>query len=233
MEKILENYGSLLKSVDRWFARCVADFPGLISCGQGCCSCCRGIFDITLLDAWFLKSGFDKLDERTKTSVMHKAQQRLKLMKKVWPELDVPFILNVRPEEDWEALMPDDDDTPCPLLSESGECLVYDFRPMTCRLHGIPLVDISGEVFHDEWCTMNFVGEFPLEMSELYWEFLVCFQTEIKLFQHFTYKLIHQCINELDTFIPLSLLMDYRVYDWEGWWKRNAAKIRQGGFPGK
>ncbi len=103
---------------------------------------------------------------------------------------------------------------------------------MTCRLHGIPLVDISGDAFHDEWCTRNFVEESPLGMSELYWEFSALFQTEITLFQQFTHKLFHQCINELDTFIPLSLLMDYRGYDWEGWWKQNSCKIRQAGFPG-
>ncbi len=109
MEKILENYGLLLGSVDRWFARCVSNFPGRIKCGQGCCECCRGLFDITLLDAWYLKSGFDKIDESRKMSVSAKAQERLKSMIKVWPELDAPFILNIRPEDDWEALMPDDD----------------------------------------------------------------------------------------------------------------------------
>ncbi len=232
MEKIFENYGLLLESVDRWFARCTSDFPGLVKCGQGCCECCRGLFDVTLLDAWYLKTGFDRLDDRRKMSVVAKAQERLKSMNEFWPELEAPYILNVRPESDWEALMPDDDETPCPLLSENGECLAYHFRPMTCRLHGIPLVDVSGEVFHDEWCSRNFIGEFPLEMSRLYWEFSVCFQTEITLFQQFTYKLFNQCINELDTFIPLSLLMDYRGYDWGGWWKRNSGKIRQAGFPG-
>lgn len=232
MEKILENYGLLLESVDRWFARCASDFPGLVKCGQGCSECCRGLFDITLLDAWYLKTGFDRLDEHRKMSVVAKARERLKSMKDVWPELEAPYVLNVRPESDWEALMPDDDETPCPLLSEHGECLAYDFRPMTCRLHGIPLVDISGEVFHDEWCTRNFIGESPLENSRLYWEFSVCFQTEIGLFQQFTYKLFNQCVNELDTFIPLSLLMDYRGYDWSEWWKRNSGKIRQAGFPG-
>jgi Fe-S-cluster containining protein len=232
MKEIFENYDSLLSSVDRWFARCISGFPGRVKCAQGCSECCRGLFDITLLDAWFLKSGFDRLDESVKKPVWSIAQKRLKSLQKMWPDLDAPYILNIKPEDDWEVLMPDDDETPCLLLSENGECLVYDFRPMTCRLHGIPLVDISGEVFHDEWCTMNFAGESPLEERELYWEFSACFQTEIALFQQFTHKLFNQCVNELDTFIPLSLLMDYSGHDWERWWKGNSDKIRQAGFPG-
>jgi Fe-S-cluster containining protein len=229
MKEILENYGSLLSSVDIWFARCISSSPGRVKCTQGCSECCRGLFDITLLDAWYLKSGFDRLDESIKKHVRTKAKKRLKSLRKIWPDLEAPYILNVKPENDWEELMPDEDETPCPLLSDKGECLVYDFRPMTCRLHGIPLVDASGEVFYDEWCSMNFAGESPLGKTELYWEFSACFQVEITLFQQFTHKLFNQCINELDTFIPLSLLLDYRNYDWEGWWKRNMIKIRQAG----
>ncbi len=231
MKEILENYGSLLSAVDRWFARCISEFPAQVKCSQGCSECCRSLFDITLLDAWFLKSGFDRLDESVKKTVREKAQKRLNSLRNKWPELDAPYILNIKPENDWEILMPDDDETPCPLLSENGNCLVYNYRPMTCRLHGIPLVDTSGEVFYEEWCTMNFAEAFPLEERKLYWEFSTCFQTEITLFHQFTYALFNQCVNELDTFIPLSLLMDYNGQDWESWWKGNAEKIRQAGFP--
>ncbi len=115
--------------------------------------------------------------------------------------------------------MPDEDETLCPLLSTEGKCLVYEYRPMTCRLHGIPLVDVSGEVFHDEWCTKNFTGENPLAESELYWNFSTCFQTEITIFQQFTFELFNQYINELDTFIPLALLMDYEKFEWKEWLK--------------
>lgn len=219
MKTILENYGALLSTVDRWFNRCSVLSPNSIKCVQGCSECCRGLFDITLLDAWYLKIGFDQLKEETKTGVLEKASKRLHSLLILWPELDKPYILNTRPEEDWEMLMPDEDETPCPLLSDKGECLVYDFRPMTCRLHGIPLVDVSGEVFHDEWCTKNFKGENPLAENQLYWNFLSCFQTELAIFRQFTYELFNQYINELDTFIPLALFMEYEKFAWKEWLK--------------
>jgi Fe-S-cluster containining protein len=232
METIIEYYSSLLGSVDRWFTRSVSKYPEMVKCSLGCSECCRGLFDITLLDAWFLNSGFELLDECTKRDVRSKSQKRMNLLSKIWPDLDAPYILNIKPEEDWEELMPDDDESPCPLLSENGQCLLYDFRPMTCRLHGIPLVDAAGEIFHDEWCTKNFQGESPLEKRALFWDFSSCFETELTIFRQFTHKLFDQHINELDTFIPLALLMDYRGYDWRGWWKRNSRKIRQAGFQG-
>jgi Fe-S-cluster containining protein len=217
MKTILQNYGNLLASVDRWFNRC-SIMPGReIACVKGCSECCRGLFDITLLDARYLKCGFDRLDEGIQRIVLEKVKKRLTLLRAEWPELDAPYILNVKPEEDWEVLMPDDDETPCPLLSGMGECLVYDYRPMTCRLHGIPHIDLSGEVFFDEWCTLNFLGMNPLENKELRWGFADCFQIEQTLFRQFTYKLFNQYINELDTFIPMALLIDFEGFDWKLW----------------
>ncbi len=226
MKAILQHYGALLSSVDQWFARCISNSPQRIKCVQGCSECCRGLFDITLLDAWYLKSGFDRLDENASRKVREKAERRLAILRKEWPELDKPFILNLRPEDDWEKLMPDDDETPCPLLSETGECLVYEYRPMTCRLHGIPLVDNSGEVFHDEWCTKNYIGENPLADSGLHWNFFACFEIEIHLFRQLMSKLFNQYINELDTFVPLALLMDYGNFGWKEWWVRFSGKLR-------
>ncbi len=61
LDGIGNAYGALLKRVDAWFAQCVTACASSIACRQGCSSCCRGIFDITLLDAWYLRQGFDQL----------------------------------------------------------------------------------------------------------------------------------------------------------------------------
>ncbi|HEX5773927.1 MAG TPA: YkgJ family cysteine cluster protein, partial [Geomobilimonas sp.] len=149
-----------------------------------------------------------------------KARKHLHRLQKIWPDLDSPYILNYRPEEEWKELMPDDDETPCLLLDADGRCLVYDYRPMTCRLHGIPLLDSSGEVMHDEWCTLNFDGFDPLTMPELQWKFRHHFEAELSLFRTFTDKLLGKRVSELDTFIPLALLQDFTGFDWRGWWDK-------------
>ncbi|HEX9024521.1 MAG TPA: YkgJ family cysteine cluster protein [Geobacteraceae bacterium] len=217
MEDILKEYSTLLASVDQWFAACAGHAGPQIACKTGCSECCRGLFDITLLDACYLKSGFDRLSTARKAPVLQKARQRLKGLQTVWPDFDVPYILNYRPEEEWEILMPDDDETPCPLLADDGTCLVYDYRPMTCRLHGLPLVDISGEVLHDEWCTLNFTRGNPLEMHELHWEFDTLFKEELLIFRELTFRLFKERVNELDTFIPTALLIDFERFPWRKW----------------
>lgn len=232
LDNVLRSYERLLSSVDQWFARSMAASGANIACGQGCSSCCRGLFDITLLDAFFLKKGFDMLPVAVRQPILAQAEERCAALRSAWPDLAPPYILNVRPEEEWDALMPDEDETPCPLLAKDGTCLVYAYRPMTCRLHGIPLIDTSGEMFHDEWCSLNFPKEDPLVVEGLRWEFRECFKEELALFQLFTNALFSQKINELDTFIPTALLMDYHGYDWKSWWREASGAISAAGFPG-
>ena len=139
----------------------------------------------------------------------------------LWPDMDEPYIPNYRPEEEWDELMPEEDETPCVLLGDDGGCLVYNYRPMTCRLNGIPLIDISGEVFFEEWCTLNFIGKDPLSEESLRWGFRSNFRTELELFHLFTERMIGRSVNELDTFIPTALLIDFKNFEWRGWWERS------------
>lgn len=220
---ILDRYGALLAEVDAWFRRCMEAFPDDIRCNAGCSDCCRGMFDITLTDALFLGLGFTRLPRELRESVREKAAGRLAEMQRSWPELSPPYVLNHRPEEEWEQLMPDDDETPCVLLGDDGRCLVYEHRPMTCRLHGLPLIDPDGTLLHDEWCTLNFTERSPVELSGLRAEFTRLFQEEVLLFHAVVTELFKCDVMELDTFIPLAVLFDAKRFDWEEWGERFVA----------
>ena len=194
-------------------------YPEKIACKSGCSACCRSLFDITLLDAYHLKLGFDRLPAGTREMVLVKCRERLILMREQWPEFEHPYVLNHRPEEEWEPLMPEEDETPCVLLGEDGRCLVYDHRPMTCRLHGIPMIDSDGEVMHDDWCPMNFVDEDPLELPGLAAPFDAIIRQEVALVRDFTGALLGQRLSQIDTFIPTALMIDFDRFDWQGWIK--------------
>jgi Fe-S-cluster containining protein len=194
--------------VDAWFRRCFEQHPDLIACRNGCSECCRGLFDITLLDALYLKRGFDKLPEPLRAELAGAASRRLELLSQVNPAFVEPWLLNGIPEDDWDALMPEEDETPCLLLSETGGCLIYDYRPMTCRLNGIPLIDVSGEELFDEWCTLNFTREDPRNLADLRFEFTELFARELLLFQELIRLLTGTVRNEVDLFIPAAIVMD-------------------------
>ena len=200
-----------MREVDGWFVDCTARHPHQITCHSGCSSCCRGLFDITLLDAFYLKLGFSRLDESRKYSIACTARERLKALSQQFPLFVAPWILNQISETEWDAIMPEEDEAPCPLLSESGECLVYEYRPMTCRLNGIPLIDVSGEELFDEWCTLNFISENPLKYEDLRFEFTDLFAQELLLFQELIRILTGKTISEVDTIIPAAILLELEM----------------------
>jgi Fe-S-cluster containining protein len=206
---LLQRYRLLLESIDAWFAGALTLYGDRMACARGCTGCCRGLFDITLLDGALLKSGFDRLPAAVRRPVLRKAEERLAELQGRWPDFGHPYLLNAMPDEEWTE-MPEEDETPCPLLDGDGACLVYAFRPMTCRLHGLPNIDASGESFSDLWCTRNFTGgESPLTLTPLRWEFRRAFEEEMALFGEFTARRFGERRKELDTFIPTALLIDF------------------------
>ncbi|MFO7813275.1 MAG: YkgJ family cysteine cluster protein [Pelovirga sp.] len=210
MQEILADYRQLLGGIDDWFAGCIESSRGQVACRPGCSACCRGLFEISLLDAALLQSGFAELAEPVKEQVLVKARLRVGDLQQRWPEFQSPYILNRLPNHDWQN-MPEDDLTPCPLLGADGNCLVYQSRPLTCRLHGLPNIDCSGESFSDDWCTLNFVDSNPLKMMALRYPFHDTFACEFELLGLFAEQVTGRRQLELDTFIPSGLLIDFSV----------------------
>lgn len=203
------RYRKLLEEVDGWFRRSAVLFPDQIRCTGGCSHCCRGLFDITLLDALMVQHGFQQLPKKIRSTIRNRTESAMAPIRRVWPDFSPPWLLNVYPEEQYNAAMPDDDETRCVLLDNDGFCRIYNYRPMTCRLHGIPHLDTDGTVLFDEWCSLNFVGTDPCTRDELRFHFTEIFTQEQLLFRELTRRLLGSPVNELDTVIPAALLIDF------------------------
>jgi hypothetical protein len=85
---------------------------------------------------------------------------------------------------------------------------------MTCRLHGLPNIDLSGEDFTTEVCTLHAVNPHTLPDAPLRWQFRTAFSREFALLRAFALQVTGTPTCELDTFIPLALLADYERVDW-------------------
>jgi Fe-S-cluster containining protein len=200
---LVDRYRTLLQGADDWFDRCREAAGAELRCASGCSECCRSLFDITLLDALLLQAGLAELAPENRRPLTATAGVQLARLQERWPGFSPPFLLNDRPEAEWE--IPEEDDTPCPLLGSGGRCALYAHRPLTCRLHGLPQIDIGGEIFLGEGCTLNGPLD-PRQRPELRGEFRHLFTEEARLLRELALRL-GKDTGELDTFICAAILL--------------------------
>jgi Fe-S-cluster containining protein len=123
-----------------WFDRSRAALLTELPCRQGCFRCCVGPFAITILDAAEIQRGLSHLDPEIRLDIEGEATRQASLMISAFPRLrHSPFV------DGWEDAEMDElvsrfSDLRCPALSAEGSCRVYAFRPVTCRMMGIPVL---------------------------------------------------------------------------------------------
>ena len=113
----LDRLGRVFAAMDRAFEQAAA-FYGF-SC-DGCeDNCCRSLFyHHTYLEYGFLRRGFGMLSPQTQAVVRSRAQRACSRQAEA--------------DNSAEAL-----GEMCP-LNRDGLCVLYAYRPMICRLHGLP-----------------------------------------------------------------------------------------------
>jgi len=132
-----KKYEELVGAAEEAFKRVKNDHADCVHCKVGCADCCHAVFDLTLIEALYINHKFkatftgEKLEpllERANRSdrKVHKIKKRAhKLLKE-----------GHKDEEILEQIAAET--VRCALLNDQDLCDLYDFRPITCRLYGVP-----------------------------------------------------------------------------------------------
>jgi Fe-S-cluster containining protein len=116
-------------------------------CRPGCTQCCVGVFSINQLDAWRLQRGLADLEKQSPeraASVRNRARQAVARLAPDFPGDPVSGVLD-EGEEAEERFADFANDEPCPALDPAtGNCELYESRPMTCRVFGPPVASEDG-----------------------------------------------------------------------------------------
>jgi Fe-S-cluster containining protein len=138
---------ALIQIVDSALAEATRRSGDWLVCRPGCTQCCIGVFPINQLDAVRLRRGLADLEdlepERAKR-VRERACAAVARLALDFPGDPASGLLD---EGDDAAERFDDfaNDEPCPALDpETGNCELYESRPMTCRTFGPPVRSEDG-----------------------------------------------------------------------------------------
>jgi len=143
------RYREELQRLDLWFEDTARRYPGVIPCRAGCSACCYGPFDISAADTLLLREGLATLDPTVREQVRISAERLLARMRELAPDWASPWDLADLGEERFDRLVESLSDVPCPLLDEHGACRLYAWRPLVCRLIGLPMMTAEGEILEN------------------------------------------------------------------------------------
>jgi len=132
-----EKYKALSDKADELFAKVQKEFPECVTCEIKCADCCHALFDLTLIEAIYINHRFNEMFEgKQKEAIIEKsnrADRKIYMIKrkaykdKEAGKNEVEILMEIAAER-----------VRCPFLNEDDMCDLYEYRPITCRLYGIP-----------------------------------------------------------------------------------------------
>lgn len=201
-----ERYEAQAKEADALFAHIRAQYPELVVCKEKCSSCCNAMFDLSLVEALYLNSKFNERIPlgKERTAILDAADSAdraaARIKRKVFKDSKDGRDSNEILAEIATVKVR------CPLLNADERCIMYDVRPVTCRLYGVPTA-IGGKS-HTCGLTGFAQGEkYPTVALDKIQHRLSALSTELT-------KFIGTAYTELDAmYVPVSsaLLTEYNA----------------------
>lgn len=131
------KYEALVQMVDAVFNRVKNEYPDEVFCREKCSDCCYAIFDMTLIEALYIKDRFLKqFSGKSKNDIMEIADKTDRALVRMKREA----FKKVKDGEDQLEVIAkmSQERVRCPLLGADNLCVMYEHRPITCRIYGIP-----------------------------------------------------------------------------------------------
>jgi len=135
-----EQYEALVRQADAAFEQVKNSYPELVRCKTGCSDCCHALFDLTLVEALYIKTKFDEMiTGQARNDLIARANEAdrkvYKLKRKAFKEHEAGSKSEAEILEEMALHR-----VRCPALNTKDMCDIYDVRPITCRIYGIPTV---------------------------------------------------------------------------------------------
>ncbi|NCD24502.1 MAG: YkgJ family cysteine cluster protein [Deltaproteobacteria bacterium] len=135
------KYEALVAQVDAAVHTVTQQYASEVRCRRGCSDCCHALFDVSLVEAMYINAHFSELSETRRNEILieaDKADRKAQIIKKkAYHDISTDPRADVLTQAAKERIR-------CPLLDVNNECSLYRWRPLTCRIYGIPM-EIGGK----------------------------------------------------------------------------------------
>ena len=133
-----KKYESLVAEVERGIEKIKAAFPAEVRCNRQCSDCCFAVFDLSLIEAVYLNYHFfQSVEKKDQDEILERAytadRQAYRIKRKLHK-----LVTQGSPKEKEALAFLSEERIMCPLLNENRLCDLYENRPITCRVYGVP-----------------------------------------------------------------------------------------------
>lgn len=132
---LFQRYELLVAKADQAFHKMQKDYGAYIKCKLHCSDCCHAIFGLFLIEAAHLQQHFNQLARKERQAAVLRGEKS----EKEYGELEKK-LKTYGNDPQMASYSIGRERIRCPLLSDHQECVLYVYRPITCRVYGIPLV---------------------------------------------------------------------------------------------
>lgn len=140
-DQLLGQYEELLKTADSAFDQIKSQHQECVKCEVKCADCCHAIFGLFIIEAIHLRHYYEQFSDAEKEEILKRAGEADKQLADLNEKMEA---LAENPEA--QVLLMSKERIRCPLLNDDEQCMLYENRPHTCRVYGIPT--ISGGQVH-------------------------------------------------------------------------------------
>lgn len=131
--QLFGSYELLMDRADTAFRKMQEEHGTCIRCERYCSDCCYAVFGLFLIEAAYIEQHFGQLDSEVKRETLLRcddSDRDLRILeKRLQAHQDDPQMSSYALAR--ERIR-------CPLLDDNLECVLYPYRPITCRVYGIP-----------------------------------------------------------------------------------------------
>lgn len=132
-----ERYEALSAQAEAAFEKIREAYPDAVKCARECSDCCHAIFDVTFIEAIYINHKFNNAFEgKALEELLERANKADRIVHRL--KRDATKALEAGTDENAILEKMAESRVPCPLLNTHSLCDLYEDRPITCRLYGVP-----------------------------------------------------------------------------------------------
>ncbi len=133
MKAIWAGLEEIFAEIEKAFRETKKAYRKEVRCKKKCVDCCYALFDLSLAEAALIYREFHRKPRQLRREILRRVEKYEKEWQRKRPSVLTPFVISTIKIR-------------CPLLNDQKLCDLYEVRPATCRVYGVP-VQIGGETF--------------------------------------------------------------------------------------